>query len=96
MLITKYQKNFFYKNGYIELKNILDLRLLRKIKKKYKKIFNAEYETGIVPDKIKWVKGRDPNNIPRSLCNVWKSDPDIKKLVTSKILGRYAAEFEAA
>ena len=32
MLITKYQKNFFYKNGYIELKNILDLRLLRKIK----------------------------------------------------------------
>lgn len=92
MLLTKEQFFFFDNNGFLELENVLDINLLKKIKKKYKKIFNGEYETGIVPDKIKWVKGRDPNNIPRSLCNVWKSDSDIKKLVTSEIIGRYAAE----
>jgi ectoine hydroxylase-related dioxygenase (phytanoyl-CoA dioxygenase family) len=92
MLITKEQKLFFDTNGFIEIKNVINKNLLKTIKKKYKKIFDGVYETGVVPDKIKWVKGRDPNNIPRSLCNVWKSDNDVKKLVTSKIIGQYAAE----
>ena len=91
-LLTKEPISFLNTNGNIEIKKDLNLQLLNEVKKKYKKIFNSEYETGVVPDKIKWVKGRDLDNIPRSLCNVWKSDNDIKKLVTSKIIGQYAAE----
>jgi len=92
MLINKEQKKFFDINGFIEIKNVIKIKLLKKIRKKCEKIFNGQYETGVVPDKIKWVSGRDPNKIPRSLCNVWKSDKDVKKLVTSKIIGQYAAE----
>jgi len=92
MLINKEQKKFFDINGFIEIKNVIKIKLLKKIRKKCEKIFNGQYETGVVPDKIKWVSGRDPNKIPRSLCNVWKSDKDVKKLVFSKIIGQYAAE----
>ena len=45
-----------------------------------------------MPDKIKWKKNRDKNNIPRSLCNVWKSNKNIAKVVLSRNLGEIAGK----
>jgi phytanoyl-CoA hydroxylase len=78
----------FNQDGFIEIENFFKKKEIQKLKKKYKKIFFGNYSTGVVPDKIKWVNGRDPNNSPRSLCNVWKSDLDIAKIVLSKSLGK--------
>ena len=65
----KEKKEFFNKNGFVVFENVLSKNDLNKVRKKYKKIFKGQYETGVVPDKIKWVYGRDKNNIPRSVCN---------------------------
>ena len=86
-------KNKFLEEGFFEIENFFNKKELNEIKKKYKKIFEGNYSTGVVPDKIKWVKGRDKNNIPRSLCNVWKSDKSIAKVVLSKKLGKAVAYF---
>ncbi len=84
--------NIFNKHGFVEFENVIETRHLSKIKQKYKKIFNGYYSTGVVPDKIKWVKGRDSDKSPRSLCNVWKSDYDIARIVLLKKLGEIAAK----
>ena len=84
-------KNKFLEEGFFEIENFFNKKELNEIKKKYKKIFEGNYSTGVVPDKIKWVKGRDKNNIPRSLCNVWKSDKSRAKVVLSKKLGKAVA-----
>ena len=82
----------FNKNGFVIFPNFLNLKDLNKIKKKYKKIFfDGKYETGIIPDKIKWVKDRDPNNVPRSVCNAWKSDHDVARVVLSEKISKFAA-----
>lgn len=86
-------KNKFLEEGFFEIKNFFKKKELIDIKKRYKKIFEGNYSTGVVPDKIKWVKGRDKNNIPRSLCNVWKSDKSVAKVVLSKKLGKAVAYF---
>ncbi len=78
----------FERDGFIEIQDVFSIHELSKIKINYKKIFDGRFSTGIVPDKIKWIKGRDKNNIPRSLCNVWKSDYDVAKVVLSKKLGK--------
>ncbi len=78
----------FNRDGFLELSNVFNKKELFKVKKNYKNLFNGQYSTGVVPDKIKWVKGRDKNNIPRSLCNVWKSDFEVAKIVLSKKLGK--------
>ena len=83
--------NEFYKNGFVIFEDIINKRDLKKIESSYKDLFNEKYQTGVVPDKIKWKKKRDKNNIPRSLCNVWKSDKNIAKVVLSKSLGKIAA-----
>ena len=84
--------NKFKKDGFVVFKNIVKLSELKKIEKNYKKIFNGKYSTNVVPDKIKWKPNRDKKNIPRSLCNVWKSDKDVAKIVLSKTLGKLAAQ----
>ena len=82
----------FKRDGFVEIENFFEKKEIKNLNSKYKKIFSGEYQTGVVPDKIKWVKGRDKNNIPRSLCNVWKSDYDIAKIVLSKKLGKIVSE----
>ena len=91
-MLTAIDIKKFDENGFIEIKKLIDLKDLNKIKKKYKKIFDGKYSTEVVPDKIKWVKGRDANDIPRSLCNVWKSEIDIAKIVLSAKIGEAAAK----
>ena len=47
----------FNKDGFIEIHNIVDIKKLNKIKKKFKKIYlDQEYSTGIHPDKVWWRK----------------------------------------
>lgn len=81
----------FRKNGFIIFDDVIKKTDLNRIRGKYKKIFEGKYETGVVPDKIKWIKGRDPNNVPRSVCNAWKSDLDIANVVLSEDIGYLAA-----
>ena len=90
----KRKKEFFNKNGFVIFENVLNKNELNKVRKKYKKIFKGHYETGVVPDKIKWVYGRDKNNIPRSVCNAWKSDYDVARVVLSKKIGQLVASLQ--
>ena len=90
----KEKKEFFNKNGFVIFENVLNKNDLNKVRKKYKKIFKGQYETGVVPDKIKWVYGRDKNNIPRSVCNAWKSDYDVARVVLSKKIGQLVASLQ--
>ena len=90
----KEKKEFFNKNGFVIFENVLNKNDLNKVRKKYKKIFKGHYETGVVPDKIKWVYGRDKNNIPRSVCNAWKSDYDVARVVLSKKIGELVASLQ--
>ncbi len=59
---------------------------------RYLKLFDGEYETGIRPDEVNWVPGRDPEDRTRQLCNAWKSDSVVAAQVLSKRTGRLAAQ----
>ena len=90
--INKKDRDIFFKNGYLTIKNVVDVKLLKKVESNYRKIFSGTYSTGVVPDKIKWKQNRDPNNIPRSLCNVWKSDISVAKIVLLKEISKIAGQ----
>ena len=90
--ISKNQIKEFYDNGFLIIKDIIDINKLKKINSIYKKIFNGHYQTEIAPDKIKWKPNRDSPSIPRSLCNVWKSDKNIAQVVCSKTISSIAGQ----
>ena len=59
---------------------------------RYIRLFDGEYETGIRPDEVNWVSGRDPEDRTRQLCNAWKSDSVVAAQVLSERTGRLAAQ----
>ena len=65
---------------------------LEKLRKRYLRLFEGEYETGIRPDEVNWIAGRDPEDRTRQLCNAWKSDTVIAAQVLSERIGRLAAQ----
>jgi len=67
-------------------------RGLELLQERYLKLFEGEYETGIRPDEVNWVPGRDPEDRTRQLCNAWKSDSVVAAQVLSERTGRLAAQ----
>jgi ectoine hydroxylase-related dioxygenase (phytanoyl-CoA dioxygenase family) len=59
---------------------------------RFERLFAQEYESGIRPDEVNWVAGRDPDDRTRQICNGWKADPWIAAQVLSERTGRLAAE----
>ena len=47
------------------------------------RLFDGEYETGIRPDEVNWVKGRDPEDRTRQIWNGWRADTVIAAQVLS-------------
>ena len=81
----------FEKNGFIILKNVFDKKYLDKIKSNCYKLFKQDYQTGLLPDKIKWKKSDKKNNLPRSLCNIWKSNRTVASLSLNNRIGKIAS-----
>jgi len=82
----------FNRNGYLILDKFIDLKYLDKLKDRIEPLFKGEFEAGIEPDEWNWKFGRDPNDVTRQICNAWKSDSIIKKLVCNSIIGEFVSK----
>ena len=91
-VIGKKEIERFNEDGFLIFENFLDADLTRSAIQRFEPIFCGEFETGVLPDKVKWLKGRDPDGVPRSMCNIWKADRGLAKLALSEKIGRVAAE----
>tara|TARA_B100000530_G_C15854299_1_gene446617 strand:- start:67 stop:906 length:840 start_codon:yes stop_codon:yes gene_type:complete len=85
-------KKQFQDNGYLILDKFLETDKVKNISEKFKDLFSGVFETGLEPDEWNWKEGRDPNDVTRQICNGWKSDLSIKKIVTHKLLGKSCSE----
>src|ERR671922_539151 len=62
------------------------------LRERFDGLFAGDYETGIRPDEVNWVAGRDPEDRTRQICNGWKADRVIAEQILSERTGRLAAE----
>ena len=90
---TDEQVESFWRDGFLIVEEgLIAPRALERLRERYLPLFEGEYETGIRPDEVNWVKGRDPEDRTRQLCNAWKSDTVIAAQVLSARIGRLAAQ----
>jgi 2-oxoglutarate-dependent dioxygenase len=86
------QVEAFERDGYLIVEEgLVSQRGLERLRERYERLFAGEYETGIRPDEVNWVPGRDPEDRTRQLCNAWKADNVIAAQVLSERIGRLAA-----
>ena len=90
---TDEQVDAFQRDGFLIVEEgLVSERALELLRKRYLKLFDGEYETGIRPDEVNWVPGRDPEDRTRQLCNAWRADNVVAAQVLSERTGRLAAQ----
>ena len=62
------------------------------LRERFLRLFEGEYETGIKPDEVNWVAGRDPEDRTRQICNGWRADTVVAAQVLSERTGRVTAQ----
>jgi ectoine hydroxylase-related dioxygenase (phytanoyl-CoA dioxygenase family) len=83
----------FERDGFLIVEEgYIDEEAIERLWERFDRLFAQEYETGIRPDEVNWVAGRDPEDRTRQICNGWKADPAIAEQVLAERTGRLAAE----
>ena len=85
--LTEKQLIDFNNDGFLTVDNFIELQYLEDLKTRINLLFKGSFETGIEPDEWNWRQERDPSDVTRQICNAWKSDSLIKRLVCSSIIG---------
>ena len=82
----------FDRDGFLIVEEgLVSPRALDLLRERYEPLFQGVYETGIKPDEVNWVPGRDPEDRTRQICNGWRADRAIAGLVLQREIGRLAA-----
>ena len=85
-------KRCFWRDGFAVAPRFLSPDGVRAVAARFAPLFAGEFETGIQPDEWNWRPGRDGNAITRQICNGWKADRTIAKIVLDEVVGRICAE----
>src|SRR5712691_9832510 len=83
----------FNRDGFLVVEEgFLSDKALELVREHFGRLFEGDYETGIKPDEVNWVLGRDPEDRTRQICNGWRADNVIAAQVLSARTGRLAVQ----
>jgi ectoine hydroxylase-related dioxygenase (phytanoyl-CoA dioxygenase family) len=85
------QVQAFADDGFVIVERIIDPAAAARALTRYEDLFAGRFETGLYPDEWNWKAGRDPEELTRQICNAWKSDRDIARVVLREDVGRACA-----
>ena len=86
------QLDAFQRDGFLVVEEgFIDDETVASLRTRFEPLFAGRYETGIRPDEVNWVPGRDPEDRTRQICNGWKADPRLAAQTLSARTGRLAA-----
>jgi len=91
--LTPAQIEQFSVDGFLILDRFLSAEEVALARARFEPLFRGEFETGLYPDEWNWRAGRDPPDLTRQICNGWKSDRIIARIVLKEEIGRLCATF---
>jgi len=91
--LTAAQVASFERDGFLIVEEgLVPEGALEQLRERFLRLFDGEYETGIKPDEVNWVRDRDPEDRTRQVCNGWRADKTIAAQVLSERTGRLCAQ----
>jgi hypothetical protein len=91
--LTREQIASFDRDGFLIVEEgLVPPAALDRLRERFVRLFDGDYETGIKPDEVNWVRGRDPEDRTRQICNGWRADNVIAAQILSARTGRLACQ----
>ena len=82
----------FNNNGFIIFDKFLLEENIEILKNRFDDLFDGKFENTIEPDEWNWKKNLSDPSVTRQICNVWKSDNLIRKIVCNETIGLIASK----
>lgn len=81
-------KQRFDDDGFVVVDALLDPQALGGLHRAFDDLFNGIFETGVRPDEVNWQNGTSDPTLSRQICNGWKANRAIARVVLDESLGR--------
>jgi 2-oxoglutarate-dependent dioxygenase len=88
---TASQRQAYRRDGFLVLERFLEPEQLDRLRERFARVFEHDWETGLQPDEVNYVPGVTAPDRTRQLCNVWKADRVLAAAVLSPRVGSFAA-----
>lgn len=85
------QKARFETDGFVIVDRLIDPRQLPALHQAFDDLFNGVFETGVRPDEVNWQQGESDPSLSRQICNGWKANRDIARIVLDENIGKAIA-----
>lgn len=85
------QRQRFREDGFLVVERFLDPALAEAAAARFEPLFRGEFEAGLQPDEWNWREGRDDPSLTRQICNAWKADRAVARVVLDEVVGRWIA-----
>lgn len=85
------QKASFDDDGFVVVDRLIDPLKIPALHQAFDDLFNGNFETGVRPDEVNWQKGESDPGLSRQICNGWKANRDIARIVLDENIGRTIA-----
>ena len=91
MQITTEQIARLREDGFVSVSRLLDEQGVEAARNAFDSLFRGEFERGILPDEVNWKEGKSDPSFTRQICNAWKANAAIAKIVLRKDIGKAIA-----
>jgi ectoine hydroxylase-related dioxygenase (phytanoyl-CoA dioxygenase family) len=88
---TREQVEAYRRDGFVVVEAFLPRDEVERLRERFARVFEHEWETGLRPDEVNYEPGVTPADMTRQLCNVWKADRTLAATVLSERNGRFGA-----
>ena len=90
--ITAADRETFARDGYLVGDELIDPTRIPALHRAYDDLFHGRFETGVRPDEVNWQAADGDPSRTRQICNGWKANRDIARVVLDEGIGRAIAE----
>ena len=82
----------FDDDGFVVVDNLIDPGRLPRLHQAFDDLFNGVFETGVRPDEVNWQHGESDPGLSRQICNGWKANRDIARIVLDPAIAQSIGE----
>lgn len=84
-------KSRFDEDGFLVVDQLIPGENIPVLHRAFDDLFNGEFTTGVRPDEVNWQQGSGDPSLTRQICNGWKANRDIARVVLDEDIGRAVA-----
>lgn len=89
--LTASERKKFIEDGFLIVESLIDTATIPTLHRAFADLFKGDFETGVQPDEVNWQQATGDPSLTRQICNGWKANRDIARVVLDASIGQSIA-----